>query len=85
MGSNIANNLECEYIEYALWYFILVHISDLTYVHLLCPTPQVPACFGFTIVESLSQIPNPFSNQWLKNRKYSNEWRGVNIDQSAMC
>ena len=30
------------------------------------------------------QILNSFSNYWPKSKKYSNEYRGVNIDQSAM-
>ena len=50
MESNIAYNLESEYIEYVLYHFILVHISDLTHVHFLCSAQQVPACFGFTII-----------------------------------
>ena len=28
---------------------------------------------------------NWFLNYWPKNEKHSNELRGVNIDQSAMC
>ena len=33
-----------------MFYFILVHIIGLTNVHFLCPAPQLPACFGFTII-----------------------------------
>ena len=30
------------------------------------------------------QISNKFSKFWLKTEKYSNEWGGMNIDQSVM-
>ena len=35
-------------------------------------------------MESFFQISNSFSNKWPKTEKYSNDVRGVNIDQSAM-
>ena len=36
-------------------------------------------------MDSFFQILNLFSNFWLKTEKYSNELRGVDIDQSAIC
>ena len=36
-GTNIAYDLESIYIEFVLYHFILVQITDLTYDHFLCP------------------------------------------------
>ena len=38
-----------------------------------------------TLMNSFFQISNSFLKFCTENRKYSNEWRWVNMDQIAMC
>ena len=53
MKSNISYNLESKSIEFVLYDFILVQINDFDICSFHMPRPQVPACFGFTIVLSV--------------------------------
>ena len=45
----------------------------------------VSISFSYKLMRSLLQISNSFLKFWLKTGKHSKVYRGVNIDESAMC